>query len=125
MNAARAYRQTQQETASPQQLTALLFEAALSHIRLGISALKEGKPTQASQPLTKASTIVLHLRATLKPEFAPKLCGDLSALYQFVAWRLTRAALGGRLDLAQEAERVFAPIAGAFTEAIRQMQGRP
>ncbi len=69
--AARRYAQAQRETASPERLMVLLFEAALRNIRTGATALEHGRSAEASQPLLKASDIVVELHATLDRSKAP------------------------------------------------------
>jgi len=119
MNAYRAYRQTQVETASPERTLALLVEGALSRIRKGITLLEQGKRADAAGPLTRAADIVMELERTLRPDVAPDLCRDLANLYQFVTFRLTRAATGD-LKAARDAEVAFAPIAEGFIGAIEK-----
>ena len=118
MNAADRYQTTQNETASPQRLMVLLFEAALKHARAGAQALEQGRRAEAVPALTKASDIVAELEATLDHSQAPELCKNLSAVYRFVATRLTSAALTGKAKTAREAERAFAPVADAFRQAV-------
>jgi flagellar protein FliS len=118
MIGANRYKTTQNETASPQRLMVLLFEAALKNARSGAQALEQGRRVEAVAPLTKASDIVAELEATLDPQHAPELCKSLSDVYRFVATRLTRAALTGSAQAAREAERAFAPLVDAFRQAV-------
>jgi flagellar protein FliS len=121
--AARRYSQAQRETASPERLMVLLFEAALRNIRSGAAALETGRTGEASAPLMKASDIVVELHATLDRPKAPELCDRLAEIYRFVCQRLSAAALSRDARAAREAERVFAPIAEAFAEAVGSMGG--
>ena len=120
MNAYKAYRQTQVETASPERTLALLMEGALSRMRKGITLLEQGKRAEAAGPLTRAADIIMELERTLRPEVAPDLCRDLAHLYQFITFRLTRAATGD-VKAARDAEQAFTPIADGFIAAINQM----
>ena len=122
MNAYKAYRQTQVETASPERTLALLMEGALSRMRKGITLLEQGKRAEAAGPLTRAADIIMELERTLRPEVAPDLCRDLAHLYQFITFRLTRAATGD-IKAARDAETAFTPIADGFIAAINQMTG--
>src|SRR5512133_3463240 len=92
-SAARRYAQASRETASPERLMVLLFQAALRHIRGGAAALEAGKVGEAVQALSKASEIVIELHATLDASKAPELCAQLAELYRFVCLRLNDAAL--------------------------------
>ena len=121
--AARRYAQAQRETASPERLMVLLFEAALRHIRTGATALETGRHAEATKALTKASDIVVELHATLDRSKAPELCDRLAEVYRFVCLRLATAALSRDAKAAREAERVFSPIAEAFAEAVKAVGG--
>jgi flagellar protein FliS len=119
----RAYAQTQAMTASRERLMILLFEAAMRHIRLAASALEGNRGTDATFSLARASDIVAEFLATLDKNRAPELAENLTAVYTFVADRLLRAALTHDARLAREAERVLAPVAAGFAEAVKQVEG--
>jgi flagellar protein FliS len=119
--AARRYAQAQRETASPERLMVLLFEAALRNIRTGASALEAGRSAEATPALSKASEIVVELHATLDRAKAPELCDRLAEVYRFVCLRLSAAALSRDARAAREAERAFSPVAEAFAEAVKSV----
>lgn len=96
----------------------MLFQAALRHIRQGISHCEAGERSEAATSLTKASDIVTELNGSLDHGQAPQLSQQLSSLYMFVLNRLTRAAISGDAALATEADKAFTPIVEAFTEAV-------
>src|SRR5258708_3133061 len=123
MLAVKRYANTRNETASKERLMVLLFETALKHMRLGAVALEGGGPMEAKEPLAKASEIVAELMATLDHSRAPQLCAQLTDLYLFVADRLIAAAGSRSAKPVREAERVFAPIADAFSTAVSMVQG--
>lgn len=121
MNPARRYAQAQNETASPERLMVLLFEAALRHMRTGAAALEGGRLAEANDAISKATDIVLELDATFdRPRF-PELGESVGLVYQFVCQRLLSAGLRRDPVLVREAERVFFPVADAFSSAVRQL----
>jgi flagellar protein FliS len=122
--AARRYAQASRETASPERLMVLLFQAALRNIRSGASALEAGRARDAGPSLLKASDIVIELHATLDRTKAPELCDQLAEIYRFVCTRLDKAALSRDARAAREAERVFAPVAEAFEQAVASLGAR-
>lgn len=117
MNPALKYAVTQKETASPQRLMVMLFEAALRDIRAGAGAFEEGRDRDAVYLLTHASDIVVELLSALDESHAPQLVETLRELYQFVTQRLLQAVSHKQAAYAREAERVFAPLVDAFSEA--------
>ena len=121
MNAAAKYTQVRNETASKEQIMVLLFETAPKYMRAGPTALEHGKFTDAVVMLTKASDIVAELDNTLDRGKAPELCDRLHDIYLFVAQRLAGTLTARNPTRAREAERVFAPIATAFSEAVTSL----
>jgi flagellar protein FliS len=124
MTRANAYKNVQASTASKERLMALLFEAALRHMRQGKAALDRKDRTTFFTSLEKASAIVIELQSTLKPEHAPKLCEQLKDIYGFVIGRLLQAAVNQNGKLIHEAERAFTPVAEAFIQAAGQVQAQ-
>ncbi len=121
MNPIRRYAQAQNETASPERLMILLFEAALRHMRTAAGALQSGRAADANVALSKATDIVVELDATFdRPRF-PELADNLGLVYQFVCNRLLSATVKRDPVLVREAERVFLPVADAFSTAVRQL----
>lgn len=123
MSAVRRYAQSQAETASPERLTVLLFEAALRHMRAGAAALDQGRFGEANAALAKAGDIVVELHATLDAAQAPGLCQQLGEVYRFVCMRLLDGNLRRDAGTVREAERAFAPLAEAFAGAVQSIAG--
>jgi flagellar protein FliS len=114
------YGEVRSNTASREQLLALLLEAALGNIRAGRSALEEKRPLEAAKPLLKATQIVQQLMATLDARVAPQLVENIGRVYAFVCQRLLVASTKRDVRAAEEAERSFTPIAEGLLEAIRR-----
>ena len=119
MNAAARYGSIQNETASRERLMVLLFEAALKHMRVGVSELESGRTTDGARSLLRASEIVGYLRRTLDHVQAPELCSNLAAVYTFVCAQLIKSSSRYEVKAAHEAEKAFAPLADAFSQAVR------
>jgi flagellar protein FliS len=123
MNYANRYATAQAETASPERLMVLLFDAGLRHMNLAANALDAGQPGDAEGSLTRATDIVCELMSTLDPsKGAGDLCDTLTDVYKFVNRKLLEATLHRDGDKAREAARVFAPIADGFREAVARLQ---
>jgi flagellar biosynthetic protein FliS len=118
MSAAHRYVVIQQDTASKERLTVMLFETAVRHMRVAIGHLEKKRRSAAMPLLAKSSTIVGHLHATLKRDVAPRMVDELTELYTFTVARLTRAMATGNPADVREAERAFAPIADGFAQAV-------
>ena len=120
------YSKTQKETASKERLMVMLFERALKDMRVGGTALEDGRKVEAVNALTHASDIVAELHGSLDRSNAPDLCGHLADVYRFVMLRLTEASVKCDPRLVQEAERAFAPLVDAFSTAVGSLApGQP
>ena len=118
MSAAHRYVVVQQDTASKERLTVMLFETAVKHMRVAAGHLEKKRKSAAMPLLAKASKIVGHLHATLNRDAAPRMVDELAELYVFTVARLSRAMVTGIPADVREAERAFAPIADGFAQAV-------
>ncbi len=103
-------------TATPAELTAMLYDAACANIRGAIARLEAGAPLEATPKLCKAQDILLELRCTLNHE-AGALAGQLDALYTFAWRRLLDASVSRDASAAREALDVVDPLRTAWREA--------
>jgi len=103
-------------TASPAELTQMLYDALCANIRGAISKLDAGAPVEASAKLIKAQAILLELRATLNKD-AGELADRLDALYTFALVRLMDAGRLSKAKPAREALDVCDPLRTAWREA--------
>ena len=100
---------------------AMLFEAALRNVRTGVARLEAGRGVEGSDLLIRASEILVELHATLDRAQDPELCDTLGEIYRFACARLSKAALARDPESAREAERVLAPVAEAFIQAVEHV----
>lgn len=77
-------------TASPAELTAMLFDACVGALKLAARLQESGDHARAGQRLLKVQDIVLELRSTLNPA-AGELTVRLDALYTYAYGLLVRA----------------------------------
>jgi len=125
MPRATAYKTVQVNTASPERVMVLLFEAALRHMRQSRAAIERQERGAFHEGIRRAAEIVMELQSSLKPDVAPRLCEDLTRIYAFVVGRLMLAAANPDPRTVGEAERAFAPIADAFIQAAARAASEP
>lgn len=89
-NAADRYLEERVATASPAQLTGMLFDAAVAALTRAEGLQRTGNYNEACAPLIKAQDIVLELRCALNAE-AGELATALDALYAYAHQRLVHA----------------------------------
>ena len=112
------YVQAQSATATPERIMLLLFEGALRNIRAGAEALEVGRVRESDRSLSKAAEIVAALDGSFDAARFPALAKNLGPVYRFVCQRLLFALLRRDPRMARQAERVFWPVADAFSRAV-------
>jgi flagellar protein FliS len=106
-------------TASPAELTAMLYDALSASARGAITRLEAGDRQGALPRIQKAQDILLELRVTLDHSAGP-LAGQLDALYTFAWRRLLDAVVHGDPAVAREALDVIEPLRTAWRQACLQ-----
>ena len=114
--AAQRYMTERVLTASPAELTAMLFDACVGALKLAARLQESGDHVRAGQRLLKVQDIVLELRSTLNKD-AGELADRLDALYTFAWRRLLDASVQRKSKPAREALDVVDPIRTAWREA--------
>jgi flagellar protein FliS len=104
-------------TASPVELTAMLFDACVGSIKLAIRLQEAGEHIAALPKLTKAQDIVLELRCTLNHE-AGELAGRLDALYTYAWSQLFQAGTRRDTAAARTALSVIEPLQQAWRQSF-------
>ena len=100
-------------TASPAELTAMLYDGCVGAIKGAVRLLDAGEHLGARPKLLKAQEIVLHLRTTLNHE-AGELAANLEALYTYAWTKLVDANVQRSSAAAQEALDVIEPLQQAW-----------
>lgn len=100
-------------TASPAELTSMLFDACTGAIKSAIRLQEAGDHLAATPRLLKAQDIVLELRTTLNHE-AGELSRSLDALYTYVWTQLVQAGIKRDTAAARTALDVMEPIQQAW-----------
>lgn len=92
-NPYRAYEKTDVETADQRQLILMLYDGAIRFMRKGVQKIGDNDVESAHNYLIRTRNIVSELLATLKPEKAGELGGNLRQLYVYMFNRLVEANL--------------------------------
>lgn len=100
-------------TASPAELTQMLFDACVGAIKLAIRLQESGAHVAATPKLAKAQDILLELRSTLNHD-AGELASHLDALYTFAWSQLFQSSLKRDTAAARAALEVVEPLQQAW-----------
>ena len=113
------YANAQVNSASPEQILVLLYDAALRDLKEAITAIDAGDRGRKAKALDHAVKVVTELANSLRPEKAPEIAANLSSLYDFMIDRMIRSnSSNENLDL-QVVHKLLQELRTAWVEAIR------
>jgi flagellar secretion chaperone FliS len=116
INPYQSYQQSSVMTASPQELTLMLYNGCLKFIRLAKKAMAAQKFEEKNTNILKAQKIVQELYVTLNPEI--ELSSGMGQLYDFIHQRLVDANLQNDLAALEEAEGLMLEFRDAWKQAM-------
>ncbi|MBQ7515017.1 MAG: flagellar export chaperone FliS [Schwartzia sp.] len=116
VNAAEAYKRQQILTATPEQLTLMLYNGALRFMTEGREALEKKNYEEANTALQKAQNIIIEFRVTLKMEY--EISHQLLPLYNYVYDRLVEANLKSDVTKVDEAKMIISELRDAWAQAM-------
>ena len=114
--AAQRYLQERVLTASPAELTAMLFDACVGALKAAARLQESGEHAVAGQRLMKAQDILLELRSTLNPA-AGELTTQLDSLYTYAFGKLVTANVKRDRAATLEALSLIEPIQLAWRQS--------
>ena len=101
-NPYQTYQQNSVLTASPQELTLMLYNGCLKFIKLAKRAMLENKIEEKHTNLIKAQAIVQELHVTLNHDF--DVAEGMAHLYEYLNGRLIEANMKNDLEALEEVE---------------------
>ncbi len=105
-------------TATPAQLTGMLYDGAVGALRQAVR-LQEGGDWQGALPrVLKAQRIVMELRESLDHETGGELAANLWQLYTWCYACLLRCTSEREVDVTKEALSVLSELADAWKEGV-------
>jgi len=121
--AARKYRATQIESASPGQILLALYDGCLRFLRVAQQHIMAGDVAAKGIAISKAGAILGELRGTLDHKIAPELCEGLDRLYVYFQEQLAVANM--RMDPAPLVPvlRILGDLREAWGQAVGNVEG--
>lgn len=89
INAALAYKGTKVNTASPAELTLMLFEGAIKFCNIAMIGIENNDILKTNKNCKKAQKIIVELRSTL--DFKYSVAEDFDRIYDYIYRRLVDA----------------------------------
>ncbi|MGH8214096.1 MAG: flagellar export chaperone FliS [Rhodanobacteraceae bacterium] len=113
------------EAASPHQLTAMLFDGALSRIASARGHMERGEIAAKGECISRSIEILSGLRVSLDPVRGGELAEHLESLYEYMSRRLLQANAGNDLDALDEVARLLRPITEAWDSIPTELRNPP
>ena len=100
-NAAFAYQGTKINTATPAELTLMLYEGAIKFCNIGLGAIENNDIVKANSNIIKAEKIINKLRETL--DFKYPVAKDFDRIYEYIYSKLVEANIHKDKEALEEA----------------------
>lgn len=117
-NPYQAYQENSVLTASPGDLTLMLYNGCLKFLNLAKKAIEEKNITEKNTNLQKAQNIINELMVTLNMDI--EISKHMMALYDFARTKLIEANVKNDLAALEEAESIMIEFRDTWKEVIKQ-----
>lgn len=111
------YKNSKVLTASPAELTLMLYEGAIKFCNIAIDGCKEKDIQKAHVNITKAERIIDHLRITLDMKYP--VAKDFERIYSYLSRRLTEANLAKDPEILEEVNTHLRSVRDTWKEVMR------
>jgi flagellar protein FliS len=116
-NPAAAYKQTNINTASPAELTMMLYDGAVKFCNMAIMALDKGDLESCNRNIAKTKKIIVEFRSTL--DFRYEVSEDFDRVYEYIHWVLTQANVKKDRELLEEALKRIREMRDTWRELMK------
>lgn len=116
-NPYQAYRQNAVNTATPGELTLMLYDGCLKFIRLAKEAINQENIEEKNKNIQKAQNIITELMVTLDMKY--EISKQIMPLYDFVRSKLIEANVKNSVQSLEEAETIVTEFRDTWKEVIQ------
>ncbi|WP_411333941.1 flagellar export chaperone FliS [Metabacillus indicus] len=116
-NPYQAYQQNSVSTASPGELTLMLYNGCLKFIKQARAAMEQKQVQEKNINLQKAQRIIQELMITLNPE--AEVSGSMIQMYEYINRRLVEANISNDPEILSEAEGYVTEFRDAWKQVIQ------
>ncbi|MFJ7669464.1 flagellar export chaperone FliS [Lysinibacillus sp. NPDC097195] len=117
LTAQNAYKQNSVTTASPGELTLMLYNGCLKFLNKAKLAIQEKNIQEKNTNLIKAQAIISELMATLNMDI--EVSKNMLALYEYMNRRLVEANIQNDVSIIEEVEGLVTEFRDTWKEVIR------
>lgn len=112
-----AYQKNRIETASPAELTLILYEGAIKFCNLALMALEENDIEKAGHNIVKAENIIVEFMDTLNYKY--EVANDFAAVYQYIYEQLVQANMKKEKEPLEEALNRIREMRDTWKEVMK------
>ncbi len=117
-NAASIYQGTKVNTASPAELTLMLYEGAIKFCNKALYGLEQNDFEKVNENLLKAQRIITELRSTL--DFKYGIAEEFEIVYDYIYRRLVEANLRKDKEILEEALDYIRQMRDTWKEVMKK-----
>ena len=116
-NAAQAYGARKVETATPAELTLMLYEGTIKFCNIAMGALEKKDYEKANINIQKARKIIVELQTTLDHKYP--VAEDFDRIYDYIFHKLVQANIKKDPEILEEALVELRDLRDAWKEIMR------
>ena len=116
-NMANAYQRNAILTASPAELTLMLYDGAIKFANIGILAIEKKDYEKSNTNIKKAQAIITELRVTLDHKY--KVWEDFERVYDYIYRRLVEANIKKDIEILEDALKYIREMRDTWKEVMR------
>lgn len=116
-NNAYKYQQNVIMTASPQELTLMLYNGAIKFCNLGVEAIDNKNIEEANRNIIKAQKVIEELQMTLDDKYS--ISKEIRPLYEYINVLLIEANISKNREKVLEAKELISEFRDLWKEVIR------
>lgn len=117
MNAYAAYQDSKVLTASPAELTLMLYDGVIKFCNIAILAIEKNDISKANINMIKAENIVMELRSTLDLKYP--IAEQLDSIYEFIYHRMIEANMKKDGSIIEEILGLVRELRDTWKEAFK------
>ena len=111
------YRNSQVMTASPAELTLMLYDGAIKFVNIAHDAIEKGEIEKANTNIQKASNVIEELQSTLNHKYA--VAEDFDNVYKYIRDRLLWANMRKDNEILEQAKDAINQMRDTWKEVMR------
>lgn len=112
-----AYKNNTIQTASPAELTLMLYDGAIKFCNIALGAMENNDPAKANTNIIKAENIIVEFRSTL--DFKYPVAQDFDRVYDWIYRRLVEANIKKDTEILEDALRLIREMRDTWKEVMR------